>query len=270
MYVTPLARQYAPWSISKAGSGETCPLQFAYKYVDRVPETTVVSANQVGTVAHTVLELRVGGMDGEAAKQAALEKLPLTSTEVEQLDSFEEAIEAFLVRFDGFCKRNGVQEVLLEAEWGITEDFKPAGFWDKDVFFRGKVDLAAVTRDKDLIVVDHKSGIARDIAQGMKFKYQLNSYAVLALANRPDLAGVRGGIHFLQGAEEKRLQWLEYNDVRRIKTLYVPWLFGYIDYVAERLKPPFAAKPAPKWPCAYCSFKSMCPAYAEMMNDAQI
>lgn len=265
MIVSELAKQYAPWSISKASIAETCALQFEHKYLKKTPEAPKATGNQVGTAAHAVLEFRLGGMKAKDARKAALEKTPLTGEEVDTLSSFDETIEAFLVRFDGFCKANGVTEVLREVQWAITADYKPTEFFAKDVYFRGAVDLGAVTANKDLFIIDHKSGFAKDISKDNKFKYQLNSYAVLAHACRPDLAGVRTGIHFLQGAEQMRLQWLDYIEAPRIGKLYAPWLYKHLNDVAEMLQPPRMGRPKiDKWPCSYCSFRPVCAAYAEL------
>lgn len=243
-------------------------MQFAHRYIHKTPTDIVISGNQVGTAAHFVLEFRAGGMAEEDAVKTALEKVPLTENEQETLSSFRETIEAFLRRFNDFCTREGVTEVLREAEWGITATGAPTTFSAPDVYFRGKVDLAAVTRNKDLIVVDHKSGMARDVRTNSKFRAQLNSYAVLACATRPELAGVRGGIHFLQGAEAQKLQWLDYVSAAQVKRALTPWLFEYLNGVAEHLVAPFEGRPKAKWPCAWCSYTPVCTAYAEMVRGA--
>jgi len=268
--ISPLAQRFAPWSISKAGVAETCPAQFNHKYRLKTVETEQHSSNKVGTVSHEILEHRLGGTDAKVARDRALEKNPLMDSELEDLRALGDAIEAFLKRFDGFCKKNGVTEVLREVEWGITAEGKPTGFFAKDVYFRGKVDLGAITASRELVVVDHKSGVATDITRKDKFKTQLNSYAVLAALNVEGLTGVRGGINFLQGPEDKRIQWLDFLDTDRIKRLYVPWLFGVLNTAAENLVEPFPARPSPKWPCAWCGYRTTCSPYQEMLRGAQI
>ncbi len=267
MIVSELAKKYAPWSISKASVGETCALQFEYKYLKKASEAPKASGNQVGTAAHSVLELRLGGMPKKAALKQALETTPLMSDEVESLDTFDEAIEAFLKRFDSFCKNNNVTEVLREVKWAITADYKPTTFFAPDVYFRGAVDLGAVTGNGDLYVIDHKSGFAKDITKDNKFKNQLYSYAVMAAACRPDLNGVRTGIHFLQGDQTKRLQWLDFIDADRIRTLYAPWLFKHLNDIAATLQPPFIGRPKiDKWPCAFCSYTPVCTDYNALLQ----
>lgn len=267
--ISTLALKFAPWSISKAGAAETCPAQFKHKYVLKTPEESVPSGNRVGTAAHTILEERVGGKSAEEAKAIALEKTPLTSNEQEDLHMLAGPIEAFLVRFNRFCVVHGVTEILREVEWGITKDYLPTGFFATDVFFRGKIDLGVVTREQDLVVIDHKSGVARDLQNDVKKKHQLYAYAALALPNVAGLAGVRGGINFLQGPEEKRLQWIDYIEAARIRSRYAPWLFEHLNFCAEALVEPFTAKPKRRWPCEWCGYRNVCAAYAEMTRGSE-
>jgi CRISPR/Cas system-associated exonuclease Cas4 (RecB family) len=267
MIVSELAKKYAPWSISKAAVGETCALQFQHKYLLKTPEGVKASGNQVGTCAHSVLEERLGGAPRKVATERALEKTPLTSDELEMLSSFEETIEEFLRRFDAFCKNNGVTEIIREEKWALTAEGKKTTFFAPDAYFRGAVDLAAVTRDRDVFVIDHKSGVAKDITKDNKFKNQLNSYAVMAVACLPDVAGVRSGIHFLQGDATKRLQWLDYIEASRVVKVYTPWLFKHLNNVAEMLQPPFVGRPKiDKWPCSFCSYRPDCTAYSELIR----
>jgi len=266
--ISQLAAQYGPWSISKAGTANTCPAQFKHKYVDKTPGGVSSSANKVGTAAHTVLEHRVVGVDAESAKKTALEATPLTAQERDDLRTLDDAIDAFLQRFDAFCKRERVVEVLREVEWGFTQEGAPTGFFAEDVYFRGKLDLGALTAAKDLYVLDHKSGVAREIHKDLSKKHQLYSYAVLAAANVPDLSGVRCGINFLQGKEDLRLQWLDYIPRTTILTVYNPWLYGHLNDVAENLVEPFVAKPRASWPCKWCDFRLVCKPYQELTGGA--
>lgn len=264
--ITDLARKFAPWSISKAGVAETCPAQFEHKYLLKTSETTVPSVNRVGTAAHAVLEFRVGGKPHEEAKKAALEKTPLTSNEMDALRALESPMDWFMRKWETFCRTIGIVEVLLEKEWGFTAEMKPCGFFDKEVFFRGKVDLGVITKEHDLVVIDHKSGMAKDISKDLKFKRQLNSYAVMGLANIEGLAGVRGGIHFLQGHESKRLQWLDYMEAAQVAKTYVPWLFNHLNFCASHLEAPYVARPKLRYPCEWCSYQTNCEPFREMVR----
>lgn len=264
LIVTPEALKHAPWSFSKMETGESCPAQFKHKHVLRTAAGPSAPETVVGTAAHEVLEHRVKGASFVDARKKALENTPLTSDETDMLRMLEERMEAFLRKFDAFCRREGVTQVLVEEAWGITATCEKTGFFDKDVFFRGKVDLGAVTRDGDLVVIDHKSGVAKDLERDQKKKQQLWSYYVLALPNVPGVSGVRGAIHFLQGDEKKAVQWMKsYEDVSRVREIHAPWLFSRINDVASTLTEPFLARPKLRWPCEWCSYQASCKPFQE-------
>lgn len=270
--ISDLAKQYAPWSVSKAELAETCPKQFELKHILRAPEEAVAQANKVGTAAHSVLEYRIGGADLKTAKQMAFEASPLTSTELEDLRVLEDAIEAFVVKFDRFCSVYGVTKVLREQKWAITAAGLPTDFKAPDAFFRGVVDLCALTRDGMLAVIDHKSGVAKDIKRFNKYNKQINGYAVMGLANLPKIQGVRGAIHFLQGPEALRIQWMDPVDASRIQKLLLPWLFDFVNKCAGNLATqPYVAKPSlRKWPCDFCPYRPSCAAHQELLRASEI
>lgn len=268
LVATPDALRYAPWSFSKIETADSCPAQFHHKHLVKTAEAPKTSDTKVGTVAHGILERRVAGTPYVVAKRESLDKDPLTSDEEEMLRMLEERIEAFLVKFDAFCKRVGVKQLMVEAGWAFNVRYEKVDFWAKDAFFRGKVDLGVVTRDDDLVVIDHKSGVAKDLTRDVKKRQQLNSYAVLALPNLPGIVGVRGGIHFMQGAEDKAIQWTDYVDVTRVREVYVPWLYTRINETAATLVEPFPAKPNLRWPCEWCGFQAHCKSFQETYGSA--
>lgn len=271
--ITPLAREHAPWSFSKVEAAEACPAQFGHKHVTKTSAAPAPSDTKVGIVAHEILEHRTGGKAAGHARKQAVEKTPLTSDEQEMLRVLDDNIEAFLRRFDAFCKSQGVTAVLREEAWGFDDDWKKADFFDnKKVYFRGKLDLGVITRDRDLFFIDHKAGVVKDLSKDRVKRHQLQAYGVLAAANLPDIAGVRGGINFLQAdTPEKQLQWSDYIPVARIRELYAGWLFSRINSAADNLLQPFEERPAksrmkdgrPGFPCGWCLYQSNCAAFKE-------
>lgn len=261
--------KYAPWSFSKVETADACPLQFQHRHILKSASTAATSDTKVGIAAHEILERRIRGADHRGATKEALEKTPLTADELDTLRTLDERIDTFMQKFDSFCKAQGVTEVLVEVEWAISVDYKPVGFWDPAAFFRGKMDLGAVTRDRDLIMVDHKSGIAKDLKRDTKKKQQLQAYAILGVACVPDIHGVRGAIHFMQGDEAKAIQWVDYVDATRVREVFVPWLFTRINETAAGLREPFVAKPALRWPCEWCGYQAYCTAFQEMVGGTE-
>ncbi len=271
--ITELARKFAPWSFSKMEAAEMCPAQFGHKHITKTGAAPAPSDTKIGIVAHEILEHRAGGTTQPEAKKLALAKNPLTDGELETLKTLNENMEAFLKRFDIFCRNEGVTDVLREKDWAFDDTYNKTGFFDKTVYFRGKLDLGAVTRNRDLFFIDHKAGAVKKLADDRVKREQLHSYAVLALINIPDLAGVRGGINFLQAdTPEQQVQWGDYVPATRVRELYVSWLFNRINRAADNLLEPFEARPAkgrmkrdnrPGFPCGWCSYQASCPAFKE-------
>lgn len=267
--ITPLARKYAPWSFSKIEAAQACPAQFNFKHLARAARGAATSDNKVGTVAHSILERRVLGDTRAVARQHALAKDALTTAELESLCRLDDSIEAFLKRFDAFCQAQGVIELWCEKAWAIDDQHKPVAFRDPAAYFKGQLDLCALTRARDLFIIDHKAGSAKPLHNDQAKQAQLQTYAVLATANIPNLAGVRGGIHFLQGNEALRLQWAAYMPYERIQRLYVPWLYQHVNAAAANLVAPFEARPAKKWPCAWCPYQQYCEPYNTYMEPSR-
>ena len=275
--ISDLARKFAPWSFSKMEVAETCPAQFRHKHVLKTTAAPAPSDTKVGIAAHAILEHRILGKPSDHAHKEAAEKTPLTTNEREMLGMLEENMENFLRRFDTFCKTQGVKKVFVEADWGVTDMYTPAAFFGDDVYFRGKLDLGALTRDDDLYLIDHKSGVAKPLESDQKKRQQLQAYSVLALPNMPAVAGVRGGIHFLQGPDDLRIQWTSYIETERIRRVFAPWLFERINTAADNLTEPYVAKPAksrmkknnqPGWPCGWCQYQDLCPEFKEKFGGA--
>ncbi len=266
--ISELAQKYAPWSISKAELAVVCPAQFRHKYLLKSASgpTAANSDNKVGIVAHSILEHRVKGTsNADARKIAKVEEL--TSTELETLRTLQDNMDAFVQRFDAFCKAQRVSRILTEIKWGFTVDYKPTDFWAKDVYFRGQLDLGALTGDGALFVLDHKSGEAKAIENDAPKKQQLQSYAVLALPNMPEISGVRSGVHFLKGDNpDLRLQWMDYIPANSVRQAYAPWLFERINecaraLIGERFDAKVAKKKERGWPCHWCNYQALCPDY---------
>lgn len=89
--------------------------------------------------------------------------------------------------------------VMVEEKLGIMKDGKPCGFFDKDVFFRGKIDVVAAS-SKRAIIIDWKSG-------GSKYEdpFELEIGAVLLQAKH-NVSTIKG-----------QYAWLAEN---RLGTLY--------------------------------------------------
>lgn len=274
--ISDLARKYAPWSYSKAELAETCPAQFKHRHLTKTAGTAAPSDTKVGIVAHEILEHCVAGTARGDARKRALEQNPLTDSEREMLRMLEDNIEHFLQRFDRFCKTQGAEQILTEVAWAITDTYQPTEFFAPDAYFRGKVDLGVVTRDGTLFVIDHKSGVAKDLRRDQKKKQQLQAYGVLAAPNLPQIAGMRAGIHFMQGDDPSmRLQWVDFVSADNLRRAYAPWLYERLNECAQHLADDvFPARPTKKmpkgWPCHWCNYQAACPSFQAKFGVSEV
>lgn len=261
MPMTELARKYAPWSASMITAAQACPRQFYLTRVVKQAKTAAASDNQVGTAVHAYLERRVLGDDVRLAEATALKVAPLASNEQDAFRALLAPAESFVTRFAAFRAKEQVTKVVCERKWAVTEDFRPTDFFDDKAMYRGVVDLAAVTARGDVFIIDHKSGAVRAAEDKL---VQLDSYAVMALANAADLgastlAGARCGINALANPGPAQLLWLPYRSAGTVRAVQQEELVRAINEAAEQLGD-FPARPGKKWPCKFCGYRLSCDA----------
>lgn len=283
-----LVLKFGPWSISKAGTAEKCSLQFDFKYgAQKQKELETYQESNIGVAVHLALELALGATPLKAAFQMAGDKYELTDHELEQLESFYEQVGRFVAKMAKFQTKHGVHpaHVMIERRMGIRADFSACSFFEKGggcshcqravaahvdgmcvsrvptpykealpVFFRGVVDYAMLTKDKNLIIIDHKSGKEKDLSF---FQPQFKSYCLMAQAAIPDLKGIQTAINFVM---TDNLVWNPYVKASTIRDEYRPWMVEHLAKSCEKLEGGVSASKG--WWCDWCGYKSICPTFA--------
>lgn len=249
----------APWSVSMAGLAVECSYAFDLRYRQRQKSKEAApEAQTIGTVVHAVLENALQGIAIDRAFRAAIEAYDLTFALKEETLLFREAVEDFIRRIDSFCKQFKVKTRLPERKYAITPDFRPTGFFDKKGLFRGVADVTLITEDGIGVVLDHKTGAHKPLSMHQK---QLNSYAVLLLAQQPNLREVRTGVHYVGGDPQpngKRVVWANPHTAEVIRTRLRQELVEHL-VLATRQAQSVATKRG--WMCNFCGYKSICPEY---------
>lgn len=123
-------------SFSALNNFESCPKKFWHLRVKRDVKEVEGEALRYGKRVHTALEKYVG--------------------KGEPLPKEFEHLAQYVDRFRHFSG-----EKHCEMEVAITEQYKPAGWWDKDVWLRAKLDLVVIG-DKTALLVDYKTGKMKD------------------------------------------------------------------------------------------------------------
>lgn len=123
-----------PWSISSLTAYETCPRRrYLTGTKQSVPEPQTAATIE-GNEVHKSLELAVKGTQGLPPKH--------------------QVYQPIIMRV---LAAKGAKEA--ERNFGLTPSYKPAGFWDKSTWVRGKIDLTIQQPEtRTALALDWKTG----------------------------------------------------------------------------------------------------------------
>lgn len=168
------------WSHSKIADYLQCPHKFYQKYVAKTTDRGETPAMRKGNHQHSLMELAI---NASTPDELATRK---TKLEIESLSRVIPIIEK--LRALG---------AAAELELGVTRDWKPCGFWDKEAWGRCKIDALAASPDGKGLIIDWKTGATKNI------KYQtdaeLRLHATIANAHFPELKVISAVYYYTQG-----------------------------------------------------------------------
>ena len=183
------------WSFSRLKSFETCPKQFYHVTVLGEYPVVQTDAMTYGTAMHKAAEDYIG------------EGKPLPDEFMYVKGTLDE-LRAF----------RGTK--LTEQRLGLTRDLKPCGFKDKDVWFRGIVDLAIIdTLGERAWIVDYKTGKSAKYAD----KGQLELMALSIFKKFPDVKHINAALLFVVSNEMIEAEYKIENSL----DLWGKWLKKY-------------------------------------------
>jgi hypothetical protein len=233
-----------PWSYSKYKSLKKCPFQYYLKYVlkFKVPpnlqlESDPVSAN-VGKAAHQILEDILTGKTVEKAFAKSHKEYvggTLLSEEnwQEKVMPLHYNISRFKERIEGFELRNPVKRILTELRMAVNRDFEPTGFFSKDAWLRGVIDLVLVLECLDAVIFDHKTGGGQGSVKN--YEEQLDWYKILFHFGIQKVAGAQTGVHFIGEGEVKMAQYSPASEIENnLKNSLEMSLEGAIDMLRDK------------------------------------
>lgn len=243
------ALSLAPWSLSKVQCALRCPLEFHFRYVDRLHEQDVSPETRLGKAVHAALEAVLRGGAIPPSLDAARREL-LSDEERGRFDAMAPAVGSFVERIAGLRARRRVKSELIEHRLAVTFDFMPTEFVARDAFFRGVWDAGYVFEDGVVAVVDHKTGVRRP---GADYGAQLEGYAALAATHLAFARRIWLGIHYVPDAA---LEWTPPVDPAVVRREMVPRLLAQIEEAARAVA---TREPRPSTWCSRCSFRAICP-----------
>lgn len=156
------------WSFSSIKAFEQCPKKYYHLRVAKDYKEPISQAMMYGTEFHAALENYV--RDDTLLPN----KFKWMSGPVDKLK-----------------EKKGIK--MCEHRMGLTENLEPCGFYAKDVWYRGIVDLLILDEEKELAwVVDYKTGKSAEYAD----VGQLELMALAVFKHFPFIKKVKGGLLF--------------------------------------------------------------------------
>jgi len=160
-------RKFA-WSYSALTAFETCPWRY---YLTRVAKEVVEPESEAlrwGNEVHKAFEDYVkSGGEG----------------------TYPQWFDKWRPIADKILSKQG--DIHAEYEATITEDFRPCGWWDDEVWCRGKFDVAIVD-GASAVILDYKTGKRKPASD------QLKLFALLAFIHFPEVDEVKTGFIWLK------------------------------------------------------------------------
>lgn len=249
-----------PWSISTLKALEKCPLKFFLDKGLRIKAPEVLTEDSwvtyVGRAAHLWLEhVSLGAPIQEAKELAKKEHFhEVTDKYWHEVESLTGSIVAFQGRLEEFKIKHKVEKVYPELKLGITKDLKKTGFFSKDVYFRGIIDLPIHVAGNHLVNVDHKYG--GEGTWGLKnYVRQLDSQKVLWHFGHTPVAGAQAGIYFIKNSE---MVMGEYTPRAEIETKLVNNLFMDIKDAVKSVQDAGKFNYKRGTQCKYCNYRALC------------
>jgi len=155
------------WSYSSIKTFDQCPKKYYHLKVAKDVKDEAGEAAIYGTAVHEVAEQYI--RDGVPIP----EKFKFMRPIVEKLDEVE-------------------GEKHCELKLGVTRDLEPCGFFGKDVWWRGIVDLVVIDKDR-AIMVDYKTGKNEKYADPK----QLDLMAGALFAHYPELEIIKSALLYV-------------------------------------------------------------------------
>jgi CRISPR/Cas system-associated exonuclease Cas4 (RecB family) len=146
-----------PASYSSISNFETCPRKHYLTRVAKRVKEPEGEALRWGNTVHTALEKYL--RDGAPLPKGCVQYQPFA---------------------DKLANKVPGAQVLVEQQLAVNVAFQPTGWWDKDAWFRGKIDVALVFEGKAWLF-DWKTGKKKDDHD------QLQMFAALFASHHPEV-----------------------------------------------------------------------------------
>lgn len=219
----------------------TCPKQYYHKYVARDVKFQPSYASEWGDNAHKHLELyiKAGGnytIPDERHKDTG-----------QSMRDYQWVADALLNRA---AQRGGY--VLAERQFAVDRNHDTAGYWDKDAWLRGKIDVTIIYNGLgEAEVYDYKTGKKKsEVEQAML-------YSASAMADYSNIHRVKAGYIWLKLPKEQMIDKPIVYTRNDLATMWQPFEQKYAALAEAYTSGVFPPKPNPlcrQWCDCPCQF----------------
>jgi len=163
------------WSYSALAQYETCPAQYKYARIDKLPQPEVPAFKR-GNRIHKEAEDYVVGKIKEVPQSCI---------------TFED-------QFKQLRDLDKEAELFVEQEWGFDRNWGRSGWrdWNK-TWLRGKVDVGVLYGDNEATIIDHKTGQLYETNED-----QIELFALTVMCRFPEITMVDTRLWYLDSGVE--------------------------------------------------------------------
>lgn len=253
------------YSYSKLRSFEKCPLQFRYRYIERIPTTAESIEAFAGKRVHEVLEALYRALAVEPRPPSLAEILALYDAAFERAWHAEvEVIKADLTPLDYHRLGRRCLATFYRGNWPFAAD-RTLGLEEEIEFplagpdgprLTGVIDRVAVAESGDLVIHDYKTSTYLPRKEEILGDLQLAIYELGARARWPEREAAKLVWHFLAFGRRVtvRLGTTGLADKRQ----EIGRTIGTIERAVLAGDLPARVSPL----CRWCAYRSICPAQA--------
>ncbi len=203
------------WSYSALALFESCPRQFKYRKIDKLPE------------AKAPAMVRGIKIHNEAAKflEGKLDKVP----------------DSCMLFEDQFWELRDMNPIV-EQQWAFTKGYKPVSWFDKRVKLRIVMDVGLEYSDNTGECIDHKTGKYRPDDHDV-YDEQMDLFAAGMFKRNPFLTDVTTRLWFLDAGEEV---------IREVSKDQALLKLDELEDRADVMMTTERFPPSPSWKCRFC------------------
>jgi len=255
-------RYTGAFSFTSLDQYDTCPQEFAYQRIQRLPREEGMPLI-VGGAIHAVMQ-KYGQHCAEKGKpqdEAELAQI-LAAVRAGLSDAAGADVASIGERLGEVIFNPAVmREAEFELELAWDEKWQPVGWWDKTVFFRSKIDLAHLEGAMG-VITDWKSNRQIPPQSEIDSSFQLEVYANAAADRHPEIP------EWLI-----RNVYLRYGFATRERLIRREELAGTrakIEAKAAAIRADEKCAPRIGPHCQHCDYSHRCPAFQKLYSEDHV